>query len=44
MTPARTIRPAGLKVDGGIFTDLADVPELAVELEQRRANGTRWRR
>src|SRR5947209_2392598 len=35
MTPARTIRPAGLKVDGGIFTDLADVPELAAELEQR---------
>jgi probable F420-dependent oxidoreductase len=27
--------PTGLKVDGGVFTDLAKVPELAVELEQR---------
>ena len=27
--------PTCLKVDGGIFTDLARVPELAVELEQR---------
>jgi probable F420-dependent oxidoreductase len=34
MTPARTTGPTGLKVDGGIFTDLANVPELAVELEQ----------
>jgi probable F420-dependent oxidoreductase len=28
-------RPAGLKVDGGIFTDLARVPELAGELEHQ---------
>jgi probable F420-dependent oxidoreductase len=28
-------RPAGLKVDGGIFTDLARVPELARELEHQ---------
>jgi probable F420-dependent oxidoreductase len=28
-------QPAGLKVDGGIFTDLARVPELAGELEHR---------
>jgi len=25
----------GLKVDGGVFTDLARVPELAGELEQQ---------
>jgi alkanesulfonate monooxygenase SsuD/methylene tetrahydromethanopterin reductase-like flavin-dependent oxidoreductase (luciferase family) len=34
MTPDRTTRPVGPKVDGGIFTDLARVPELAVEIEQ----------
>jgi probable F420-dependent oxidoreductase len=28
-------QPAGLKVDGGIFTDLARVPELAGELEKQ---------
>ena len=35
MTLERSTQACGLKVDGGVFTDLVRVPELAVELEQR---------
>src|SRR6201986_1997821 len=35
MTLERSTQACGLKVDGGVFADLARVPELAGELEQR---------
>jgi probable F420-dependent oxidoreductase len=35
MTLERSTQACGLKVDGGVFTDLARVPELAGELEQQ---------
>src|SRR6201992_339810 len=35
MTLERSTQACALKVDGGVFTDLARVPELAGELEQR---------
>src|SRR5271154_7400635 len=35
MTLERSTQACALKVDGGVFTDLARVPELAVELEQQ---------
>src|ERR1700742_5108852 len=35
MTLERSTQAPGLKVDGGVFTDLARVPELAGELEQQ---------
>src|ERR1700721_94409 len=35
MTLERSTQACGLKVDGGVFTDLARVPELAGVLEQQ---------
>src|SRR6201996_9087691 len=35
MTLERSTQAGGLKVDGGVFTDLARVPELAGQLEQQ---------